>query len=128
MATMSNQIDATVTKILADIPPLNQENFEEWLWDVQNALITGSVWTILFQPDAMGARPTCPQAGGLLPSAAEKAAQEEYDAALPKTALWIMKAAGRIHHEITEPKLLPNPDPVGMWDALARFTKKDAGG
>jgi len=39
-----------------------------------------------------------------------------------------MKAPGCIHREITEPKLLSNPDPVGMWDALlARFTKKDAG-
>jgi hypothetical protein len=61
MTTTSNQIDATVTKLLADIAPLNQENFEEWLWDVRNALITGGVWSILFQPDATGTRPTRPQ-------------------------------------------------------------------
>lgn len=119
------ETDATVAKLLHDLPALNQESFENWAWDACNILLTGGIWSAILQTNATGTWPACPI---LVQTAAQCQVQADYDSAMAKAAIWILTAAGRTHREITKPHSTP-PNAPAMWDAIfACYARRDAGG
>ncbi|PVF92281.1 hypothetical protein CPB86DRAFT_791301 [Serendipita vermifera] len=118
----------SINKLIADLPPLDQDTFEAWSWETRNVLMTDNIWNTILNKNTSGARPTRPvPADTNAPTAAETENINKFDKAAEKAARWLLQAARMSHRELTEPHLNP-PDAPKMWDNIQGcYARQDAG-
>lgn len=107
---MDESLEVMVIEEIKRFPPVNSDNFLEWRWNLETALLIGNVWRTIFARDS---KTYCRRT----PPKEDEPGYAEYLKISAKACIWIRMASGRQHANITD-QFNDKKDAVGMYDAL----------